>query len=76
MMIPWNTEDDREGPGPAEEGDIQMEYCCDWLYSLIIGAVTKYYIKNLGHYREELKQSLYWPGQALRVPGGWYSQNC
>ena len=42
VMTPWNAEDDHDGPGPAEEGDIQMEYCCDWLYSPIIGAVTKY----------------------------------
>jgi hypothetical protein len=41
VMTPLNAEDDHDGPGPAEDGDIQMEYCSDWLYSPFIGAVTK-----------------------------------
>jgi hypothetical protein len=44
VMTPLNAEDDYDGPGPTEEGDIQMENCSDWLYSPIIGAVTKYYM--------------------------------
>jgi hypothetical protein len=31
-----------------------MESCSDWLYSPSIEAITKNYLKNLGHYRYRL----------------------
>jgi hypothetical protein len=33
MKTPQNMEED---PEPADEGDIQVEYASDWLYSLSI----------------------------------------
>jgi hypothetical protein len=41
VKTPENTEEDHE---PADEGDIQMEYSCDQVYSPNIGAVTKNYL--------------------------------
>jgi len=37
-------------PDPAD-GDVQTEYSTDQLYSPRKGAVTKYYLQELGHYR-------------------------
>jgi len=31
IKTPENTEEDPNAPQPAAEGDIQMEYSCDWL---------------------------------------------
>ena len=42
MRTPENTEEDPDDLKPADEGDIQMEYSSDQLYSPSIGAVTKY----------------------------------
>jgi hypothetical protein len=44
MKAPENAEEKPDDPEPAEEGDIQMEYSSDYLYSLSIGAVTSNYI--------------------------------
>jgi hypothetical protein len=44
MKTPDNTEDDTEGPEPAEEGQIQMEYFSDQLCSPSIGALIKIYL--------------------------------
>jgi len=32
--------------------------------------ISKWNTALIGHYREKLKQSLYWPGQTRRVSGG------
>jgi len=32
MKTPGNLEKRPDNPEPADEGDIQMEYSCDWLY--------------------------------------------
>jgi hypothetical protein len=48
MTTPENTEVD---PEPAYEGDIQMEYSSDKLFSPSTEAVT---FKNLGQYRYQL----------------------
>jgi hypothetical protein len=42
LKSPHNTEEDPDGPEQAD-GDIQMEYSCDWLYNSVIGAVTENY---------------------------------
>jgi hypothetical protein len=34
-------------PWPADEGNIQMNYCPDWLYKPSIKAVTKNYVWEL-----------------------------
>jgi hypothetical protein len=44
LKTPENIEEDPEDPEPADNGDIQMEYCADQLYSPSIGAVTKTYL--------------------------------
>jgi len=41
---PENIEEDPEDPEPADNGDIQMEYCADQLYSPSVGSVTKNYL--------------------------------
>ena len=33
MMTPENAEEDPDDPEPADEGDIQIEYSPEWLYS-------------------------------------------
>ena len=45
-----NTEGDPDDPEQAD-GDIQMEYSSEWLYSSSIGPVTRLACKNLGHCR-------------------------
>jgi len=45
-----NTEGDPDDPKQAD-GDIQMEYSSEWLYSSSIGPVTGLACKNLGHCR-------------------------
>jgi hypothetical protein len=42
--MPDNTEQETDDPEPADEGDIQMQYSSDKLYSPSIGAVTKNYL--------------------------------
>jgi hypothetical protein len=39
-----NTEGDPPGPKPADEGDIQMEYCSGYLYSQRIQTVIDNYL--------------------------------
>jgi hypothetical protein len=46
MKTPENTEEDPDGPEPAD-GDIWMEHSCDQLYSASIGAVTKNYTREI-----------------------------
>jgi hypothetical protein len=36
MKTSQNTEEDTDDPEPADEGDIQVEYPSDWLYSISI----------------------------------------
>ena len=50
MKISENTEGDLDDLEYAD-GDIQMEYSSEWLYSSSIGPVTRLAGKNLGHYR-------------------------
>jgi hypothetical protein len=49
-----NTEEYPDDPEPATAGNIQMEYCSDWLYSPNIGTVIKINCKILGQYRYRL----------------------
>jgi hypothetical protein len=44
MKTPENTEEDLDDLKPANEGDIEMEYSSDQLYSPSIGAVTNNYL--------------------------------
>jgi hypothetical protein len=44
MRTPENTEEDPDDLKSADEGDIQIDYSSDQLYSSCIGAVTKYYL--------------------------------
>jgi biotin carboxyl carrier protein len=44
MKTPESTEKDISDPETADEGDIQMEYSSDQLYSPIVGTVTKSYL--------------------------------
>jgi hypothetical protein len=41
IKTPENTEEDPVDPHPADEGDIQMEYSSDYMYSPSIRNVTK-----------------------------------
>jgi len=41
MKTPENTEEDPDDPQPAYEGDIQMEYSSDYMYSPSIRNLTK-----------------------------------
>ena len=50
MKTSENAEGDPDDPEQAD-GDIQMEYSSEWLYSSSIGPVTRLACKNLGHYR-------------------------
>jgi hypothetical protein len=44
LKTPESIKEDPEDSEPADNGDIQMEYCADQLYSPSIGAVTKNYL--------------------------------
>jgi hypothetical protein len=44
LKTPENIEEDPEDPKPADNGDIQMDYCADQLYSPSIRAGTKNYL--------------------------------
>jgi len=41
LNTPENIEEDPDDSEPAAEGDVQMEYYSDWLYSPNIGTVIK-----------------------------------
>ena len=41
---PKNTEEDPDDPESADEGNIQMKYSLDYLYSLKVAAVTENYL--------------------------------
>ena len=51
MNTPENIEEEPDDSEPAAEGDVQMEYYTDWLYSPNIGTVIKITCKILGQYR-------------------------
>jgi hypothetical protein len=44
MMPPKYTLEGCGDPEPVNEGDVQMEYSYDYLYSPSIGTVTKNYL--------------------------------
>jgi hypothetical protein len=44
MKTPENIAEDPDDPGPADEGDIQMEYSSDYLCKPSIGPVTNNYL--------------------------------
>ena len=46
-QTPEIIEGDPDVTEPAVEGDIQMQYCSDQLYSTIIGVVTKNFLSEL-----------------------------
>ena len=56
MRTAENAEEEPDGPEPADEGNIQMEYSSDYnkLGSPRIGAVTKITCKNLGQHSYHL----------------------
>jgi hypothetical protein len=45
---PENSDKDPDDLEPADEGDIQMEYCCGYWYSSNIGAVTQLPVRTYG----------------------------
>jgi hypothetical protein len=64
---------DTDGPEPAAERDIQIEYSSDKLCAPTIGTVTKNYLQELTSVDRllilKLKLSHYRHGHALRVTG-------
>jgi hypothetical protein len=41
MKYPEKTAEDPDGPEPADEEDIHMEYSSSWVCSSSVGSVTK-----------------------------------